>query len=369
MNGFIANARRVINDKWAPNIMKNFDFKTAPIISTLATEFALFDMWFSSVAGPTQPNRMYLHSCTSAGLGYNDIPRMIQGLPQKSIYQNVQDAGHTWRSYFEEFSELLILRQMRNPAFINNYRWMNTFENDIMKGDVATVTIIHPSYYSIPGLPAHDQHPDHSVAEGEKFIKYVYETIRNSPIWEKSALMLLYDEHGGFYDHYPPPSRGIPSPDGINSTKPLHDFRRLGIRVPAILISPWINKRVIHEPTRGPTSTSHYEHTSVHASLKRMFGLKSFLTERDAWAGTFDHLFLERSSPRKDCPAKLPPAYEGQKLDVNEPLLPLNPLQEEFISIAEGVVGITESKVSYIHTQQQGSEYIRSLMRKFLGEE
>lgn len=370
MNGFIANARRVISHEWAPNIMRNFNYKTLPVLSTLANEFALFDMWFSSVAGPTQPNRMYLHSCTSAGLGHNDKIKMVQGLPQKSIYQNIQESGHTWRIYFEDFTEALILKQMRNPSFVKNYKWMNTFESDVMKGDVPTVSMIHPRYFSALGIPATDQHPDHSVAEGEKFIKHVYETIRNSPIWEKSALVVLYDEHGGFYDHMIPPTNGIPSPDGLNSTNPHHDFRRLGIRTPTIVISPWVNRLVVHEPI-GPTSTSHYDHTSVHATLKRMFGLKNFLTKRDAWAGTFDHLFLQRSKPRTDCPSKLPPAYEGQRhlTSAAEDLLPLNSLQESFIIVAEGAVGIEESKVSYIRTQQEGSDYIRSLMDKFLNQQ
>lgn len=79
--------------------------------------------------------------------------------------------------------------------------------------------------------PPNWQHPDASVKEGERFIKAVYEAIRNSPYWEQTAFLITYDEHGGFYDHVTPPQHGIPSPDGIVASDGFQ-FNRLGIRIP-----------------------------------------------------------------------------------------------------------------------------------------
>lgn len=86
-----------------------------------------------------------------------------------------------------------------------------------------------------------DQHPDHSVREGERLMKNVYEALRKSPKWNETLFIITYDEHGGFYDHVSPPQEGVPSPDGKDNIYGF-DFKRLGLRVPTILISPWIEK-------------------------------------------------------------------------------------------------------------------------------
>ena len=82
------------------------------------------------------------------------------------------------------------------------------------------------------GTPPDWQHPDASVKEGERLIKNVYEALRNSPQWEQTAFVLMYDEHGGFYDHVTPPQVGVPSPDNVKSVPDGFNFDRLGIRIP-----------------------------------------------------------------------------------------------------------------------------------------
>jgi phospholipase C len=104
-------------------------------------------------------------------------------------------------------------------------------------------------------------------------------------------LLLDFDPAGGFYDHRPPATTGVPNPDGLSCTTPpeiAFDFTRLGIRIPTVAISPWIRKgTVVHDPSpaESPTPTSKFDHTSTLATVKQIFGLKSFLTKRDAWAG------------------------------------------------------------------------------------
>jgi len=91
---------------------------------------------------------------------------------------------------------------------------------------------------------ANDQHPSHEISQGEMFIKELYEAVRASPLWNKTALVITYDEHGGFFDHVPTPLN-IPNPDGKVSQDPSFDFTRIGIRVPTIVISPWVKKRAL----------------------------------------------------------------------------------------------------------------------------
>lgn len=111
---------------------------------------------------------------------------------------------------------------------------------------------------------ANDQHPDHDVSAGDQLIKDVYEAVRSSPLWEKTALVITYDEHGGFYDHVPPPT-GVPNPDGLNSTDDPFDFTRLGVRVPTVVISPWVKQgTVVHAK---PAGEGQYEHSSIISTV------------------------------------------------------------------------------------------------------
>jgi phospholipase C len=120
--------------------------------------------------------------------------------------------------------------------------------------------------------------------------------VRLSPYWEKILLVVLYDEHGGFYDHVPPPGR-VPNPDGKVSLNPPFDFTRLGVRVPAVLISPWVE--------RGRVDLTLYEHASIPATLRSLFNLPHALTARDQAANTFEKN-ISRRSPRTDAPTLLP---------------------------------------------------------------
>jgi len=166
------------------------------------------------------------------------------------------------------------------------------------------------------------QHPDSSLTEGERLIKSVYETIRSSKLWESTELVITYDEHGGFYDHVAPPQTGIPPPDNVYANNGFR-FDRLGIRVPTVVISPWIRKgTIVHEPEK---QNSHFDATAIIATGNKLFGVKDHLTNRDKWVGTFDYLFNELESPRTDCLEELPelPPYTVEQLK-EQHALPLN---------------------------------------------
>ena len=167
--------------------------------------------------------------------------------------------------------------------------------------------------------------------------------------------MISQDEHGGFYDSVPPPTKGVPNPGDGYAPHPPHmdfDFKRLGLRIPTLLVSPWVNKgTVIHEPTdpgglgTAPTPTSQFELSSLPATVKQLYGLKNFLTKRDEWAGTFEKVFEARDAPRTDCPKTLPAPPNGARADgtlppaaaAREAALPLNGLQRHIVSTFLGL--------------------------------
>jgi phospholipase C len=179
----------------------------------------------------------------------------------------------------------------------------------------------------------------------------------------------LYDEHGGFYDHVIPPSDNVPNPDGINSPPPGNmaswppefAFDRLGFRVPAIIASPWV--------AQGRVDSTLYQHTSVLATLKALFGLSSFLTKRDASAKSFEALFSELSAPRTDTPESLPLATMAPvSVSPEDPAHPAN--QPMDATQTELLLGVHEMmRRAYpemldganLHmTQGEASSYIRS---------
>ena len=146
------------------------------------------------------------------------------------------------------------------------------------------------------------------------------------------------DDGGGYYDHIVPPFEGVPADESpchvagqrnTTSCGPPFDFRRLGLRAGAMLISPWIEKGSVFQEPRGPTSTSQFELTSVPATIKRLFGLSNFLTKRDAWAGSFDELLA--AEPRNDTLVHLPQSPAPRSPWIPAPPTPFDRLAEDSI--------------------------------------
>jgi len=271
MDGFVQQAQ--FSGQSPPQeVMACFSPTAVPAITTLANEFAIFDKWYASVPGPTIVNRLYLHSATShgeSGSNWDDI-EIVLGYPQKPIYQSIAEAGLTWAVYQEEIAYPLAFKWMRQPENLHNEHWFEDFGDHVKLGKLANYTFLAPRFFALPDLAATDEHPSHDVSLGDRLIADVYSTLRNSPYWNTTLFIVTYDEHGGYFDHAPTPLTGVPNPDGMNAKAPdpPFGFNRLGIRVPTVMASPWINKgTVVHEAT-GPTNTSHYEHSSVAATLK-----------------------------------------------------------------------------------------------------
>jgi phospholipase C len=269
-------------------IMQCLDPALVPILTTLAREFTVCDHWFSSVPGPTWPNRFFLHAGTAKGfLVTPETPGELVSqfwtspYDMPTIFENLTERGLTWTVYFDDYAQAFALRRLH--PYGDRFQRYEQFARDIQNGTLPTYAFIEPRSFSAPGYPANDQHPPHDLLEGEKLIAEVYDTLRaDDKLWRQSLMVVLYDEHGGFYDHVPPP-RAVP-PDSSRARPSGFQFDRLGVRVPAILISPWV--------AAGRVDHTVYDHTSVPATIKKMFGLPRFLTARDAAANTFDRNFL-----------------------------------------------------------------------------
>ncbi len=262
--------------------MKCYSPETLPALSTLAKEFCLCDRWFSSVPGPTYPNRFYVHAATSDGSVVNSRTQ-VHNIP--TIYNHLSDNGYTWGVYFSDFTECFLLRKVWGS--LHKFSYMSEFFKHVESGDVPNYCFLSPRFINFLDWEANDQHPSHSMRNGEILINEVYSAIRkNQNLWQKSLLIVLYDEHGGFYDHVPPPplqpfsNYKVLNPDGKNSDDPSFKFDRLGLRVPAILVSPYVKK--------GGVNSTVYEHSSIAATIKKLFKLPKFLTRRDENANTFD---------------------------------------------------------------------------------
>jgi phospholipase C len=341
MNGFAADAESK-QAGLSSTIMSGFAPEHIPVHAALVQEFAVVDRWFASVPSSTQPNRLFLHSATSHGLMSNNTKLLADGLPQKTIFEVVHEAGLTFGIYYQQIPNTLFYRNLRQLKYLDKfYPYDLCFLEDAKRGVLPNYTVIEPRYFDILDEPANDDHPVHDVAQGQKLIKEVYEALRASPQWNEILLIITYDEHGGFHDHVPTPVADVPSPDGLVGSAPPYsfDFKRLGVRVPALLISPWIEKGiVVHEPN-GPTPTSQYEHSSIPATVKKLFNLQGpFLTARDAWAGTFDGV-LSLNTPRTDCLLELPAAPSSLRPQKTNESSPLSEFQEELVTLGSSLKG------------------------------
>ncbi|XP_006663021.2 non-specific phospholipase C4-like [Oryza brachyantha] len=318
MSGFVQEAEKE-RAGMSRTVMNGFRPDAVPVYRELVKEFAVCDRWFASVPSSTQPNRMFVHSATSHGLVSNDGKQLRAGLPQRTIFDALHDAGHSFGVYYQFPPSVLFYRNMRQLKYLGNYHPYDVaFKRDCREGKLPNYVVIEQRYFDLKLLPGNDDHPSHDVAQGQRLVKEVYEALRSGPQWHETLLVVTYDEHGGFFDHVPTPVTGVPSPDGIVSAAPvLFGFDRLGVRVPTLLVSPWVEPgTVVHAPD-GPEPTSQYEHSSIPATVKKIFGLKEFLTRRDAWAGTFDTV-LTRATPRADCPAKLPEPVRLREAEAEE---------------------------------------------------
>ncbi|HEY6371491.1 MAG TPA: alkaline phosphatase family protein [Candidatus Sulfotelmatobacter sp.] len=271
MEGFVKsyfNQQRDVGH--SQKIMYYFAQKDLPVLTTLALEFAVFNRWFASIPGPTICNRAFAHYGTS--FGRVDMNLIYINEPFKSIYDRLIGATpkHTSKLYYYDTtsSTMEITNLLEHqPELFGTFP---QFLDDCAKGNLPDYSFIEPNFNdheSDSGEEvASDQHPDHNVQAGEIYMGQIYNAIKNSPLWPNTALLIVYDEHGGIYDHVVPPAC---TPDQFTAlandtgTGRPFAFDRLGVRVPAILVSPWIPKGTVVDRV--------FDHASIPATVTKFF--------------------------------------------------------------------------------------------------
>jgi phospholipase C len=314
MQGFVKsyfNQRRDVQH--SQKIMYYFAQDQLPVLTTLALEFAVFNRWFASIPGPTICNRAFAHYGTSFGRVDMDPFDIIE--PFKSVYTRLINATpkHSAKVYYYDTtsSTMEVANLLQNqPELFGTYK---QFLSDCDKGLLPDYSFVEPNYNDHETDSgeevANDQHPDHDVQAGELLIAEVYMAIKRNPkMWASTALLVVYDEHGGIYDHVVPPAC---TPDkfsaSANSTGTGMEFKfdRLGVRVPAILISPWIPKATVVNRV--------FDHASIPGTVTKFFlGDYSPVSPRESSADVFlepntqavdaNRNLLSLGTMRTDCP-------------------------------------------------------------------
>lgn len=204
------------------------------------------------------------------------------------------------------------MKSFNTEAVKNNTHNMDEFFYDAEHGTLPTLTWIEPregvnKSMGKLGGPNSDHPACCDIALGERLRKDIYEALRAGPAWEETAFIFTWDDPGGFYDHVLPPMYA-PAPDDEPSCPDKgFKFDRLGNRLPVVLVSPWVKKGTVVGKAHGPYNDSQYDSTSIISTIAKIFDMP-YLTLRQAWSGTFEHVFTELKEPRQDCPLHLPDA-------------------------------------------------------------
>jgi phospholipase C len=280
MNGFVASfagtlSQRGVEVRDPGRVMGYYNAADVPVYDHLARQFAVCDRWFSSVPGATWPNRLYAISGRAAR-SRDDLPHNRPPMyNQPSFVRHLDAHDVTWRWYSFEVGTLRLadarykLGHHDRFAFFSreNLNWKaaleirmdafaSSFLDDAARGTLPSVSWIDPNFsnFNPIGFQPNDDHAPADIKDGQELVLAVYHALASGPQWDKTMLVIVYDEHGGFYDHVPPPA----APDDNPRT-----FGRYGVRVPALVVSPWI------EP--GAVSKTVFDHTSIIKTILLRF--------------------------------------------------------------------------------------------------
>ena len=318
MDGFVTDyisnftgeiGREPTYDEYA-HIMTGYTPEQLPVLNGLARDFGVFDHWFCEVPSQTFMNRSFWTAATSSGLVVNHpMTKWFTHNDAETIFERLEAHGKTWKVYVMEpmpvsFTGVIHFARLKD-RLATHFVPFAQFEKDAAAGTLPDFSLIEPNMVSGHG----DYHPamgrsfsnkvelevdnPSSMLAGEAFLARIFDAYRSATtedgtnVWN-TALIIGWDEPGGTFDHVPPGSVAPPDP-----AAPIGEcgftFDRSGYRVPAVIVSPWV------EP--GSVYNDEYRHTSLIATLRTAWGLGEPLTQRDASARTFDHVF-SRTSPR-----------------------------------------------------------------------
>jgi phospholipase C len=341
MGGFVWNNS-------SEQVMQTYTPEQLPVINGLARHFAISDRWFCSIASSTDANR----ACALTGSAMMELnnfmtPPQYIYWPQQphrpSIFKLLWANGLTnWRIYnstlwqqhvftYELFLESQIPTVDANvQAGLQNYiAPVNQFYADALAGNLPAFSMIEPVWIGTGGTTSY--HPGADLVPGEEQLNKIYDSLRKGPAWEQTLFVITFDEHGGIFDHVPPPYAENPWPHDVNDG---FHYDLMGPRVPTIVVSPWIEDRTVF---RSETSVE-YDGTSFMATLLQWCGIpraRWFMGERANRAPSFEGL-LTRTKPRKESPAFTPP-YD-KNFPPNGPRTPSKAVRNLHLEVAHQIV-------------------------------
>jgi phospholipase C len=233
-----------------------------PVYAQLAARFCVCDHWFSSVPGQTMPNRCYAVAGTSRGERDNRRPTQLYNLP--SFCRQLDSAEVSWRWYsFDYVPTLWVIDSFYGlshatiPAYFDRRDLFShrSFLDRAAAGDLPAVSWIDPNFVDLSFGPAgsNDDHPPSDLRAAQRLVLQLFDAVAQSPAWQKTLVVITYDEHGGFYDHVAPPAA---ADDHAN-------LRRYGPRVPAFVVSPWVAPGLVDHTV--------YDHTSIIKTILARF--------------------------------------------------------------------------------------------------
>ena len=317
MDGFVANFARISQARAAklgqapPSpgmVMGYYDADDLPVYDHLAAEYCVVDRWFSSVPGATWPNRLYAVTGQAAGSRDDAMPP-IYALPSFVRYLDQHQVPWRWYSFdpatlratdpayrlgsHDHFAFVDQRKLSPEEVAIGKLTEQGSFLDDVNNNNLAAVSWIDPHFKDLRvlGPNSDDDHPPSDVLAGQDLVLTIYHALSSSPSWSKTLLIVTYDEHGGFFDHVPP----------LAAVGDEQEFQRLGVRVPAFLVSPLV--------APGSSSTGimgrdfHFDHTSLIKTILSRFcsdasGQIPAMTPRVAAANHLGHLLID--SPGRD---------------------------------------------------------------------
>lgn len=235
-----------------------------PVTDFLARNYAVCDRWFAPLPTSTQPNRLMALS------GFTRIDETDKLIPDQPTVLDWMGNRVRWRVYHAGFSFMTLMSRYWDDLLAGErFRWFDELEEDIAKegpDEFPQVIFIEPAYADAPiefNWPPNDNHPPLPLAPGEDFIRAVYQVLTsNEAIWNETALIITYDEHGGFFDHVVPPSI-VTAPPPKAKWKDKTPFKTLGVRVPALIVSPYVNP--------GTVCSELFDHTSILQFIAEQF--------------------------------------------------------------------------------------------------
>ena len=369
MTGFLANYRRHIHvhsDEQAQEILQTYTSPQLPVLSTLAKSYAVSDRWFSSVPSQTYCNRGFAGAGTSCGQTDNHL---FSPYDAQTIW-NVFDAHRvSWKIYYQDglVGHNCLTRHLFKPLHHANdeqFQNIEEFYRDAENGQLPAYSFVEPSWnfteFGIEFINGNSYHPPAHLTPGEEFVHKVYDNVTKRD-WDDTLLIFTFDEHGGTYDHVRTLNNARAPWDSPGYTQPEleheFDFCRYGVRVPTIIVSPWIQEQTVFRSgcTTPQGEEIPFDHTSILATLLRWQGIPKTLRDgADTWglgartdqAPTFEHV-LNASEPRKELPVIATGGFAGNAGISDQSAVTKNEARAEYLTdFQRGLFGLIVKNMS-----------------------